>query len=69
METISDILDKYRIPGRLDYDSVKMRFVRLYASAASGRKPVEDIKLMIGKAPMDKYLLPEDYENWKRLTA
>lgn len=69
METISDILDKYRIPGRLDSDYVKMGFVRLYASAASGRKPVETIIKMVGDAPMDEYLLPEDYENWKRLTA
>ncbi|WP_277259736.1 hypothetical protein [Olegusella massiliensis] len=69
MVTTSDILDKYRVPGRLDSDYVKMGFVRLYALAASGKKPVETIIKMVGDAPMDEYLLPEDYENWKHITA
>lgn len=43
--------------------------VHLYAAAASGTRSVDIIKKMVGDAPMEKYLLPEDYENWKRLIS
>ena len=37
--------------------------------AVEGKHPIARVKQMTGSAPMEKYLLPEDYENWKRLTA
>jgi len=49
--------------------SKKMICVRLYAAAASGTRSVDIIKKMLGDAPMEEYLLPEDYENWKRLIS
>ena len=71
VDTLSEIIDKYRThycvcTGGM---SKKMICVRLYAAAASGTRPVDIIKQMLGDAPMEEYLLPEDYENWKRLTA
>ncbi len=71
METLSEIIDKYRThycvcTGGM---SKKMICVRLYAAAASGTGPVDIIKRMAGSAPMEEYLLPEDYENWKRLIS
>lgn len=71
MDTLSEIIDKYRTrycvcTGGM---SKKMICVRLYAAAASGTGPVDIIKKMVGDAPMEKYLLPEDYENWKRLIS
>jgi len=49
--------------------SKKMICVHLYVMAVEGKYPIEHVKQMAGDAPMEKYLLPEDYENWKRLTA
>lgn len=71
MDTLSEIIDKYRThycvcTGGM---SKKMICVRLYAAAASGTRSVDIIKKMAGDAPMEEYLLPEDYENWKRLTS
>ena len=65
------ILNKYRTPGRLDCGpmSKKMICVHLYVMAVEGKYPIEHVKQMAGDAPMEEYLLPEDYENWKRLTA
>ena len=69
MDVGLDILNKYRIPGRLDADLNKMCCVRMYIMAVEGKHPIARVKQMAGSAPMEKYLLPEDYENWKRLTA
>ena len=65
------IIDKYRVHNRLCCGpmSKKMSCVHLYVMAVEGKYPIEDVKQMAGDAPMEKYLLPEDYENWKRLTA
>ena len=69
MDAGLDILNKYRIPGRLDADLNKMCCVRMYIMAVEGKYPIERVKQMAGGAPMEEHLLPEDYENWKRLTA
>lgn len=68
---LSEIIDKYRVHNRLYCGpmSKKMICVRLYAAAASGTRSVDIIKKMVGDAPMEEYLLPEDYENWKRLIS
>ena len=69
MDISLDILNKYRTPGHLDADLNKMCCVRLYIMPAEGKYPIEHVKQMAGSAPMEEHLLPEDYENWKRLTA
>lgn len=69
MNAVLDILKKYENPRQLDADQDKMYCVRFYIMAVEGKHPIEHIKQMAGSAPMEKYLLPEDYENWKRLTA
>lgn len=68
---LSKIIEKYHTPGRLCCGpmSKKMICVRLYAAAASGLRSVDITKQMLGDAPMEEYLLPEDYENWKRLIS
>lgn len=69
MNAVLDILKKYENPRQLDADQDKMYCVRFYMMAVEGKYPIEHIKQMAGSAPMEEYLLPEDYENWKRLTA
>lgn len=66
---LSEIIDKYRTHYCLCTGgmSKKMICVHLYAAAASGTRSVDIIKKMVEDAPMEEYLLPEDYENWKRL--
>ena len=68
---LCEIVDKYRTHYYLCTGgmSKKMICVHLYAAAASGMRSVDIIKQMLGDAPMEDYLLPEDYENWKRLIS
>lgn len=69
MNAVLDILKKYENPRQLDADQDKMYCVRFYMMAVEGKYPIERVKKMAGSAPMEEYLLPEDCENWKRLTA
>ena len=71
IKKLSKIVDKYRTGYCLCTGgmSKKMICVHLYAAAASGTRSVDIIKKMLGDAPMEEYLLPEDYENWKRLIS
>ena len=69
MSDVLDILKKYENPCQLDANQDKMYCVRFYMMAVEGKYPIERVKQMAGSAPMEEYLLPEDYENWKRLIS